>query len=356
MAETGLARTHEIINDWHATGRSGLWLVPVIYIVSVVAFILDLQRDNTLAYGIIYTPLVATAVFHRRRSGVWVLSGLACVLVISGAAFPTVDPDLPDMIGNRILSVLAILATAAFVRHARDIQERLVRETRRAEEAERIKSDLLSDLSEEIRTPLHTLLGVLTLAMADSKPGQRDSLSRIQADGRHLLSTIDNLIDLSQFDVRPLRQQTIDVASVARQAAACAGESALVRRVTVALKADTDPCTTSVIGDSWAVRRILDNLLANAVRLSPLGGTVSVSVDRSADMVTASVSDTGMDLPQPLAQEPWSDAPPEASAWQMTGGAGLELSNRLAGTMNGRVTARKHPELGVTVSLSLPAA
>ncbi len=82
-------------------GRPYQWLVPVIYAVSAVAFVLDLFRDNSLAYGIIYTPLIATAVFHRSRSGLWILSGVACLMVVIGACAPVVDSDLPDMIGNR---------------------------------------------------------------------------------------------------------------------------------------------------------------------------------------------------------------------------------------------------------------
>src|ERR1700710_1573451 len=105
-----------------ATGASRFArrLVPLLYIISALAFLSDLARDNTLAYGMIYTPLVASAVYHRRRSGLWLLTGGACLLVIIGAFFPVVGTDLPDMIGNRLLSILAILATAAFVHHARD--------------------------------------------------------------------------------------------------------------------------------------------------------------------------------------------------------------------------------------------
>ncbi len=275
--------------------REGLFLL--IYGVSALAFLADLERANTLAYGIIYTPLIATAVFHRRRSGVWVLTGLACILVIVGGCFPVVDADLPDMIGNRLLSVMAILATAAFVHHARDVQERLAVQTRRAAAAERMKTDVLEDLSAEIRTPLHTLLGVLTLTMATSRPDQREALGRVRSDGKQLLATIDNLIDLSQTDTRTLQCQTVDIALIARDAVRSVSSTAGERQITVTVTADGEPAETSAIGDPWAIRRILDNLLANAVRLTPPGGTVMVRVTRNEPTVTASVSDTGNGLP-----------------------------------------------------------
>jgi signal transduction histidine kinase len=332
-------------------------LVPLIYLVSALAFLADLERDNTLAYGIIYTPLIATAVFHKHRSGVWIITSIACVLVVVGAFLPVAASDLPDMIGNRILSTLAILVTAAFVHHARDIQERLAAQTRRAEAAERIKTDVLTDLSEEIRTPLHSLLGVLTLTMASSRPDQREALGRVRRDGKQLLATIDNLIDLSQIKERALQQQTVDIATIARDAAETAGPAARERQVTVALTAQDDADATKAIGDSWAIRRILDNFLANAVRLTPPGSTVSVSVHRDEDTVTASVSDTGKGLPPEVTGDFHKDAPAtDGRSLPENGGAGLALSSRLARTMNGRVTARNDPGSGATVSLSLPAA
>src|ERR1700760_3139122 len=92
-------------------------LVPLIYVVSGLAFLSDVERDNTLAYGIIYTPLIGTAVFHRRRKGLWLLTGSACIMVVVGAFIPVIGGDPPDLIGKRVLSIIAILATAAFVYH-----------------------------------------------------------------------------------------------------------------------------------------------------------------------------------------------------------------------------------------------
>lgn len=333
-------------------GRSSMSLVPVLYVISALAFALDLLRDNTLAYGIIYAPLIATAVLHRSRSGLWVLSAVACLMVVVGAFAPVADSDLPDLIGNRVLSIFAIIATAIFVHHAREIQDRLAAETRRAEAAERIKTEVLTNLSQEIRTPLHTLLGVLSLTMAGSKPDQREALGRVRSDGKQLLATIDNLLDLTQINDHKLRRQTIDIATIARDAAESARAAASERQISITLNPDGD---VAAVGDSWAMRRILDNLLANAVRLTPPGGTVLVSVARSDHTITTSVSDTGSGLAPELTQGLDADA----SGWSAlpaTGGTGLALSDRLARAMNGRLTARNQPDSGAMVSLTLPAA
>src|ERR1700756_4291789 len=88
--------------------RVSRWMVPLIYVACAVAFAFDLGRDNIFAYGIVYTPLVGTAVFHRSRRAAWVLAGIAILMVIFGAFFPVVNVDLPDVIGNRFLTILAI--------------------------------------------------------------------------------------------------------------------------------------------------------------------------------------------------------------------------------------------------------
>ncbi|WP_428489432.1 sensor histidine kinase [Rhodopila sp.] len=356
MPLTGFSEPGDPTSERISGGRSAHWLVPVLYAFSAVAFVFDLCRDNTLAYGIIYAPLIATAVFHKNRFSLWILSSIACTLVVVGAFFPVLESDLPDMVGNRVLSILAIAVTAFFVHHARGIQDRLAAETRRAEAAERIKTEVLTNLSQEIRTPLHSLLGVLSLTMA-SKPDQRQALQQVRNDGKQLLATIDNLLDLTQIEERKLRQQTIDVVKIARDAADNARPAADQRQVNIALDPHRDPDKASAIGDSWAIRRILDNLLANAVRLTPPGGTVSLSVARSAGTVTTSVSDTGKGLSPEVALDfRDNETRTDGCALPEAGATGLALSRRLARAMNGRMTASNLPGSGATVSLSLPAA
>jgi signal transduction histidine kinase len=341
-------------------GRPARWLVPVFYVLRALAFVADLYRDNMLAYGIIYVPLVATAVFHRSRSGLWILTGLTCLLVVVGAFVPLVNPDLPDLIGNRILSILAILATAAFVHHARVSQDRLAAQTRRAEAAERIKSEVLTNLSHEMRTPLHALLGLLSLMMADSRPDQREALARVRSGGKQLLDTMDNLIDLTQIDQRALRREAVNVSTLLRDAADSARSAADEPRIAIDLDGLTlaaDGSEATACGDVWATRRILDNLIANAIRFAPPGDTVSVVVARSAGSVTASIGGGGLppDLTRLFRGGMAELDELDENDMHAAGAIGLTLSNRLARRMNGRLTITSRPGAGATISLSLPA-
>jgi signal transduction histidine kinase len=205
--------------------------------------------------------------------------------------------------------------------------------------------------------PLHALLGVLTLMMAGSRSDQREALRRVSGDGKLLLATIDNLTDLTQIKDRDLQRQPINVATIVRDAADNARPAARERQINIAVNPERDAAKASAMGDSWAMRRILDNLLANAVRFTPPGGTVSVSVARNAGTVTASVSDAGKGLPDGLAADFHVDAPAtDGRGLLEVGDMGLALSRRLAQAMNGRLTAAGQPGAGAILILSLPAA
>ena len=334
--------------------RSAGWLVPVVYGFCGLAFIADLIRADTLAYGIFYIPLVATAVFHRQRHGLWVVTAIACLLVVIGAFFPIIDPDLPYLIGNRVLSILAILSTAAFVHHAQTTQDRLAAQTRRAENAEQIKTEIFTNVSQEMRTPLHALLGLLNLMMASCRPDQREALGRVRSGGKQLLDAIDNLIDLIQIADRPLRRQEVDLVTLLREAAESARDAAneydVVIKVTPPAQGDA-----VAIADVRATRRILDNLITHAIKFARPGGAVCLAVDRDADTVTASVSDAGPEPALCLAACHVGDKS-GGIALSATGGTGLTLSERLAQAMDGRLTVIERAGLGAVLSLSLPAA
>lgn len=334
------------------------WLVAIVYVISAVAFVFDLLRVTTLAFGIIYAPMIATALMYKSRNAVWVLCAIAGLAVFVGAFFPFIpaDDELYDLVGNRVLSFIAIGTTAAFVFRSRQWQERLQAATDRAEHAERLKSEVLQQLSREIQTPLHTLLGILTLAMSSGKP-DRDTSARILSDGKHLLATIDDLVDLARLDDRVLQTDAVDLARVARDAAKSAADAARARQIKIELDIDGRRNGMIALCDAWAVKRIVDNLLSNAIRLAPAGTAVTVLLRESAGRIIASVSDAGHGLPLPIALELDENAlPTDGDVLRLHGATGLALSNRLANAMNGRLTARNQPGSGAVVSLSVPSA
>jgi two-component system, NarL family, sensor kinase len=329
-------------------GRWAAWLVPAIYLGCIIAFIADLTSSNTLAFGVFYAPLVATAVFHRDKRAVWVLTALACAMNIIGAFFPTLDRDVPELVGNRVLSTAALLATAAFTWHARMIQEQIARQTARAEAAERIKTQVLTNLSQEIRGPLHSMIGVLELVAADSRSEQKAALGMVRGAGRRLAVTIDNLVDLTQLEGRPMPAEPVDLGMLLRQTAEAKRSDAVARQIILSINIVSDG-GTMVHANQWAARRILENKIDDAITYTAPGGRIDVSTEIGGHECCAVISATG-NWP-PGAFLPAGDV---TSALLTPSEMGLALSHRLARAMNAHLVFSNRPGEGTIVRLRLP--
>jgi signal transduction histidine kinase len=181
----------------------GKWLRrarPFVFLFCGVAFVLDILHSDTLAVGIAYIPMVCMALLNRSRAWVWWLTAIGIVLIVVGTFLPEINPNLLDLIGNRLLSVIAVLLTGTLVSYAQKIQERLAEQTRRAEEAERLKTEILACVGRDLRSPLHAIIGLAEVMGASCEPGQRDSLGQVQTASRELLTSIDELVDLIESD------------------------------------------------------------------------------------------------------------------------------------------------------------
>jgi signal transduction histidine kinase len=341
-------------------GKWSLWLVLAIYAGCLAAFIADLASTNTLAFGVFYAPLIATAVFYRDRRAVWVLTAIACGMNVVGAFLPVIATDVAELAENRALSTLALLATAAFTWHARKIQDQLAQQTSRAAAAERMKTEVLTNLSQEIRAPLYSMIGVLELVAADSRPDQKAALGMVRTSGRRLVATVDNLVDLTQFEERPMPAEPFDLGQLLRQMAEARRQDAAARQIELIIdipSGDIPPGITPsapdvmVHANPWAVRRILENKIMDAITYTAPGGRVEVSIDGERSHVSAVIVATGMWPAGALHSAADPDATPLSPSIM-----GLALSQRLARAMGARLVFSNGPGEGTTVRLRLPTA
>jgi signal transduction histidine kinase len=328
--------------------RWAVWLIPTIYAGCIAAFVADLLSSNVVAFGVFYAPLVATAAFHRDRRAVWVLTAIACAMNVVGAVLPDIAKDVSELLWNRMLSTFALLATAAFTWHARTIQERLAHQTERAEAAEAIKTEVLDNLSQEIRAPLHSMIGILELVAANSRPDQKASLEMVRASGRRLALTVDNLVDLTQFDAAPLSAEPVDLNSLLRQTAESKRPDAAARQVRLAINI-TEDGDAMVHANLWAARRILENKIADAINYTAPGGGIEISTDAQQDHCSAVISTTNAWPPGAFRSA--NDTLGEMLIPSVMGRA---LSQRLALAMNARLVVSNGPGEGTTVRLRLP--
>jgi len=277
------------------------------------------------------------------------------------------DDGRAPSVALTVLDITELKQVEQAVRDANRLLESRVRERTaalevardEAERASRAKTELLSRMSHELRTPLNAILGFTqVLEMADpDEPRQRGWVGEIRRAGEHLLSLIDELLDLASVEVGKLslRLAPVPVAALLDEALALVGAAAAARGITpTVMQPDAAAC---VLADATRARQILVNLLSNAVKYNRDGGRVEVAVRAcSAQRVRISVSDSGLGLPAERREalfQPFERLGREHS--DIAGsGIGLALSRRLALLMNGELGVDSVDGEGSTFWLELP--
>lgn len=330
-------------------GRLTAGLVVAIYLACLGAFVTDMVLVSPLAFGVFYAPLVATGIYYDDKRAVWILSAIASAMVILGAFFPSIYPDVTTLLLNRGLSLAAVLATAAFVWHGRRVQDRLAAQTDRAEAAERIKGQVLTNLSQEIRMPLHSMIGVLELIAADGRSEHKAALGMVRTAGRRLATTVDNLVDLTQLEDRTMPAETVDLGMLLHQTTEAMRRDAAIRQIGLSIEIPGTASAT-VYANAWGLRRILENTIGDAIAYTVPGGTVTARIDARDGWVSAIISDSGTRPPGALQ----SAAEPDIGRL-MPSVMGLALSQRLARAMGANLAFGSGPGNLTTARLSLPA-
>jgi signal transduction histidine kinase len=248
-----------------------------------------------------------------------------------------------------------------------------------AEAAGRAKSDFLATMSHELRTPINAITGytqLLELGVAGPVTGeQRTYLSRLQASGQHLLVLVDDVLDFAKIEAGRMTVAR-DRAPADRVVAAALGIVAPQAAARSIRLVDEGSCADGVVyvGDEHRVRQILVNLLTNAVKFTPPGGTVAVRcehVDRAPvpsprgggttggePFAALRVADTGVGIaPENHARifEPFVQVDGGRTRTAGGTGLGLAISRRLARLMCGDLTVESTPGHGATFTLWLPS-
>jgi signal transduction histidine kinase len=253
---------------------------------------------------------------------------------------------------------------AASVRQRRQLAVALGQveaKSREVETANRHKSEFLANMSHELRTPLNAIIGfseVLRQQMFGTiNPKQGEYLEDIQTSGQHLLSLINDILDLSKVEAGKMELQ------LSRFSLPAALESVLlmVRERAggrgIALRTALDPAIDQLDADERKVKQVVLNLLTNAVKFTPSGGTVTLETKRDGAGVLVSVRDTGVGIApadQARVFEEFAQAGEAAASGQEGTGLGLTLSRRLVELHGGRIWVESEPGKGSTFSFTLP--
>jgi signal transduction histidine kinase len=213
-------------------------------------------------------------------------------------------------------------------------------------------------MSHELRTPLNAILGfseVLAERMfGEVNAKQAEYLQDILSSGRHLLSLINDILDLSKVEAGRLELE------LGRFHLPTALDNALIlvrERATrhgITLTQTVDPGVADVVADERKVKQILLNLLSNAVKFTPEGGRVSLTATLPEDGITIAVSDTGSGS-RPRIRRPSSGVPQVAARTLEAGTGSPTLAKKFVELHGGRIWVQSQVGQGSTFSFMLPA-
>jgi len=216
-------------------------------------------------------------------------------------------------------------------------------------------------MSHELRTPLNAILGfseVLWERMfGDLNEKQAEFVQDILGSGRHLLSLINDILDLSKVEAgrMDLHLASFDLPLAIESAVSLIRERAA--RQGIALTVAADESLGEMVADERKVRQILLNLLSNAVKFTPAGGRVEVKAERAGDWAELSVRDTGIGIaPEDQAavfEEFRQVGGPAAQQLEGTG-LGLALAKRFVELHGGTIGVQSEVGKGTTFTFTLP--
>jgi signal transduction histidine kinase len=248
-------------------------------------------------------------------------------------------------------------ALAANVNQMNDELRRLYREV---ETASQHKSDFLANMSHELRTPLNAIIGfsqVLREGMVgDVNEKQAEYLDDILSSGNHLLSLINDVLDLSKVEAGQVELQVapFSLQDALERGVSMVREQATTEGVQVTLHKNGSLAVVS--GDERRISQVIFNLLSNAVKFTPTGGHVDVSAARIDGEMRVSVADSGPGIAAEDLDRIFEEfQQTEAGARQLEGtGLGLALSKRFVEMHGGRIWCASEVGKGSTFEFTLP--
>lgn len=234
-----------------------------------------------------------------------------------------------------------------------------------AELALRSRSEFLSNMSHELRTPLNAVIGFAQIIESEifgkiNNPQYLEYIKHIQESGYDLLAKIEDLLEISNIDAGrvTLSQEEVYISDIFRHVLETQMHHAMSAQVT--LETAPMPANILVFVDRLKLQHILGHLVANAIKFSPQGTTITLNATAARDALQISVRDTGTGMTDAKLNA-ITRALQEESCWTTvadnnTIGLGLALTREFVALHGGRVDVSSKPADGTTITISLPEA
>jgi signal transduction histidine kinase len=278
-----------------------------------------------------------------------ILGGLVVIRNTPGA-FP---PSVVELVKTFASQSALAIQNARLYRELEDKSAQL-------EQVSRHKSEFLANMSHELRTPLNAIIGfsevLLEKMFGDLNDRQEEYLQDILSSGQHLLSLINDILDLSKVEAG---QMELDLEAFSLREALQNGLTMLKERASrhrIALDLEIEPDLDLVLADERKVKQVVFNLLSNAVKFTPAGGQVEIRARRVDGEIVIAVQDTGLGIAPEDLQHVFDEFRQvgNAQAKHEGTGLGLSLTRKLVQLHSGSISVESQPGHGSTFTFTLP--
>ena len=242
-----------------------------------------------------------------------------------------------------------------------ELNRKYMRETERAEAANRAKSEFLANMSHELRTPLNAIIGfseVMQSALFGPLGSERYSeyARDINASGAYLLGVINDILDMSKIEAGQfsIDRETIDLSPLISETVRVIALQAAEKSIDIETRI---PESMTLCADRRAIKQIVINLLSNAVKFTGQGGRVLLRARKTAGAITLTIEDTGCGIPKDALGKlgrPFEQVQNQFSKNHTGSGLGLAISRSLAALHNGALKIRSREGIGTIVSVRIP--
>jgi signal transduction histidine kinase len=350
---------------WPSHPRFASLAIPLGYL-GLVVLLREAAGGATSGFGGLFLlPVLWLAVTAGRRELAVILAAMAAAQLVPLALVGAPDYPASGWRGSLVLTTVAAITGLMVQRLVADARRRtaqLAEQNERLLELDRLKDEFVATASHELRTPLTSLKGYLEMSLDPAEgpltPTREEHLRIVERNADRLTSLVDQLLFLARADSHPLEldPKPVDVAEIMNEAAETARPAACAKDI-VLFVGEEQPL--QALADRPQLVRVVDNLVTNAIKFTPDGGTVRLAARSEGSSAVLEVADTGAGIPAAEQPDLFKRFFRGANAIRTAvpgSGLGLAISQVIAEAHGGSIEVESAPGTGSTFRLALPLA
>ncbi|MGZ4408519.1 MAG: sensor histidine kinase [Gaiellaceae bacterium] len=350
---------------WSRFPRFATLAIPLGYL-ALAALLREAAGGSTSGFGGLYLlPVLWLAVTAGRRELAVILAAMATAQLIPLALVGA--PEYPETgwRGAFVLTTVAAITGLMVQRLVAEVRRRntqLAEQNERLRELDRLKDEFVATASHELRTPLTSISGYLEMSLDPAEgslsPTRETHLRIVQRNVDRLSILVDQLLFLARADSHPLEldRQPVDLGGILVEAAESARPAAGAKNITLVI---AEGPALQALTDRPQLLRVVENLVTNAIKFTPDGGSVRLVARPERGSAVLEVADTGIGIPRAEQADLFNRFFRGTSATENAipgSGLGLAISQVIAEAHGGSIQVESTPGAGSAFRLALPLA